>query len=222
VFDAVFLQFDEPCADAHYDRLLDLHPSTYRIKNVEGIREAHVKGASVCRTTMFFVVDADCWVHEDFNFRFRPEEWDQQYTHVWYANNPVIQSCYGYGGIKLFNRQQVLDSANKQYVDFFAAASPKGLKVIPTAACTTRFDQTPEITFRSVVREIVKLSTGQQTEETVQRIEQWRTTNPSTEFAQQYIAGIRAADDLIKNSQDPTVAINDYNALHTLYKKYTT
>ena len=59
---------------------------------------------------MFWVVDADADISEDFDFSYIPDVYDEEVVHVWASKKPVTGEEYGYGGVKLFNRQQILDA----------------------------------------------------------------------------------------------------------------
>jgi len=221
MLDIFFIQYDEPLADDHFAALVDRFPFINRIQSVVGIHQAHAKAARLSVTENFYVVDADAIVYESFDFSFVPPEWDKHYTHVWYADNPVNGSCYGYGGIKLFHKD-ILLSHNPTSIDFTTSAS-KGLKITPTAACMTKFDQTALLTFRSVVREVVKLGLQDQNNiESKQRYQQWKTPTPNTEFIDAYSAGVQAAADLLSNSAFVPTSINDYSYLEQLYSEYDT
>ncbi len=219
MYDVIFIDFDEPTADASFDKLKQRVPFAKRVSGIVGIDNAHHAAASVATTDMMFVVDADSEILPEFDFgSFRPPSWDTKYTHIWHALNPVNGAKYGYGGIKCFNVDSVL-SFSGSFVDFSQTVSE--LKVVPIVASVTHFDQTPFHTFRAVVREVVKLThaycnTGDV--DTFERLKQWRTTQPNTKFFQPYILGLYAADKIIAESQ-PIQLINDFNWIKTLWNQ---
>ena len=45
-------------------------PSIPRIHGVKGIHQAHVAAANICSTEMFWIVDGDAVLAEDFNFDY--------------------------------------------------------------------------------------------------------------------------------------------------------
>lgn len=218
MLDIFFIQYDEPRATEHFAALSERFMFAKRIRSVQGIHQAHIKAARLSTTENFYVVDADAVVYESFDFEYTPEEWDKHYTHVWYADNPVNGNCYGYGGIKLFNKS-VIASHDPTSVDF-TTASGNGMKVIETPTCVTKFDQSPLLTFRSVVREVVKLSrVMQQNEIAAQRYEKWLTTTPNTEFVDAYLKGLAVAAQLISDPTFSPALINDYTKLTELFQQ---
>ena len=49
----------------------------------------------------FWVIDPDVEVHDDFNFDFIPDTWDEGKTHVWQKLNPITGRQYDYAGVML-------------------------------------------------------------------------------------------------------------------------
>ena len=56
---------------------------------------------------MFWVIDADAEVTEEFMFDYIPDVYDKEVVHVWGSKNPVNGLEYGYGGVKLFPIEMV-------------------------------------------------------------------------------------------------------------------
>ena len=71
---------------------------------------AQYRGVNHVQSAMFWVVDADADVDENFTFNYIPDVYDQEVVHVWASMNPITGQEYGYGGIKLFNTQQAGDA----------------------------------------------------------------------------------------------------------------
>jgi hypothetical protein len=210
MFDIVFLEYREPRAEEFYEHLVDITPSVKRVKDVSWIHNAHRTVGEIARTEMVWVVDGDCLVDPDFDFAFKPKEWDRKYTHVWYAQNLVNGSKYGYGGIKLFNRKQLIDNYTTDYVDYFATVSKEGLKVVKKVCGTTVFDQTEEMTRTAVYRELTKLLTAaERTTDTEKRIKQWSTKKPKTEFVSAYLEGVEMAYAAYDNKINPA-SVNQF------------
>lgn len=217
MFDVIFLSYDEPSADNHFKELLKTVPYAKRVHGVRGIKQAHIEAAKLSTTDMFFVVDADTYSIDATVFDTEIPSWDRNYTHIWYAENIVNRAVYGYGGIKCFNTKQVLESSDIEYVDF--STSVGELKVIPKCASQTKIDSSAYITYRSVVREIVKLTLSPQSDVTRQRLELWETTTPNTHHLVAYYLGIRTAEELATNPQAGQL-INDYNYLQDKWAEY--
>jgi len=93
--------------DNYAELLSKLPEGTLLVKDVEGIFNAHQQASNAVDTSMFWVVDGDADVVDDFDFSYIPDVYDQDVTHVWNSTNPVTGDTYGYGGVKLFNTNQV-------------------------------------------------------------------------------------------------------------------
>ena len=125
-------------------------------KDIKGIFNAHKEAANRVKSDMFWVVDADADIPDDFDFSYIPDVYDEEVVHVWASKNPVTGEEYGYGGVKLFNRQQILD-ATSWGLDFTTGLSNR-FKAMPEISCTTRFNTDAFSTWRSAFRECVKLT----------------------------------------------------------------
>ena len=62
---------------------------TVLVQDVDGIFEAHQEAAKLCDSDMFWVVDGDAEVVDDFDFSYIPDVYDREVTHVWHSLNPV-------------------------------------------------------------------------------------------------------------------------------------
>jgi len=220
-YDIIFLSFNEPTADENFRNLKSQWPRAKRVNGVKGIREAHKKAAQTATTDMFFVIDADAEIISGFNFDYQLRPLNQPlYTnlvYVWHSLNPVNDLTYGYGGVKLFPTQAVLDY-NGSDIDFTTSIGD-GIIVIPEIANITNFDTDPFSTWRSAFRECVKLSSkiisGQLDKETEYRLNTWCTVG-NGEFGEYSIDGaIKGAEFGKTNSNQPEMIrlINDFDWL---------
>ena len=200
------------------DELLKALPEgTLHVKDVDGIFEAHQQAARLATTDLFYVVDADAEVVEDFDFSYYPDVYDQEVVHVWHSSNPVTGEEYGYGGVKLFNRQQILD-ATTWGMDFTTGLSSR-FKVIPTVACVTKFNTDAYSTWRSAFRECVKLATSKDPDAT-QRLGAWLNPITDAEYSAEAKQGAEQGNDYAgKHSNDINALqkINDYEWLRSIY-----
>ena len=126
------------------------------VRGLEGIFNAHKHCATQADSKLFWVVDADAVVKDDFDFSYIPDAYDHEVVHVWASENPITGMEYGYGGVKLFNTQQVLD-ATSWGLDFTTGLSNR-FKAMPEVSCVTRFNTDAFSAWRSAFRECVKLS----------------------------------------------------------------
>ena len=167
---------------------------------------------------MFWVVDGDADVVEGFDFSYIPDVYDQDVTHVWNSTNPVTGDTYGYGGVKLFNTNQVR-GATTWGIDFTTGLG-KRFKVMPEVACVTRFNTDAYSTWRSAFRECVKLATSTDAD-AQQRLGAWLNATEG-DYWQSAVAGANAGNDYAGRNRGNTVAlelINDYAWLEDQWTK---
>jgi hypothetical protein len=217
-YDVVLITYHDADAQQKYDRLKERVPHAKWVQDVDGIFEAHQAAAQVAETKMFWVVDADAQIHEDFEFHYIPDQYDQETVHVWNSQNPITGDVYGYGGVKLFNRQQVLD-ASSWGLDFTTGLS-KRFKVVNELSCITAFNTDAFSAWRSAFRETVKLA-GKRDKDSKARLERWLDpANMDADFAQEALRGAQqGAEYGEKYAQKPMrlAKINDYEWLKAQY-----
>lgn len=153
MLDIIFISYDEPDADENFARLTARFPHARRVHGVKGIANAHIAAAKKAMTRFFYVVDADAVIRPDFDFNFKPNQWEEEYVHLWMAHNP-IGLTYGYGGVKLFSKKMFREV--KTQVDFTTTLT-KDIKIHEEIACDTFFNMDPIRAFRGAFREGAKL-----------------------------------------------------------------
>ena len=180
-YDIIFISYNEPNADENYNRLLQKFPKVKRVDKIKGIHQAHIKAAEIANSEMFWAVDGDAVIVEDFIFDYETSTYERDIVHVWQSKNPVNELIYGYGGVKLLPKNLTLEM-NVDTPDMTTAISKK-FKAIPVISNITAFDTDPFSTWKSAFRECVKLSSRiidrQQDEETQYRLDVW--CNESTD-----------------------------------------
>ena len=219
-FEVVFLSYHETYAEKAYKRLtakVDAH----WVKDIDGIFSAHKKASETVSSAMFWVVDADAVVEEDFNFNYIPDVYDQDIVHVWASSNPVTGQEYGYGGVKLFNTQQVRE-ANSWGLDFTTGLSSR-FKAMPELSCVTAFNTDAYSTWRSAFRECVKLARNGDDESTA-RLNTWLKPIAKADFSKEAKLGAKMGKEFAeKFGQKPLMLakINDYEWLEQHYADNT-
>lgn len=174
-YDVFFLSYGESVAERNWQILKDLAPHATRVSGVDGIFNAHKKCAEQSMTRYFFVIDADNEVLSTFDFGYKSDDWMADYVQLWYSRNPVNGLEYGWGGIKLFNRELVLRK-NEVGVDMTTSFP---LHIHKEVASVTHFNATPFDAWRSGFRESAKLKKSlmlKWDEETNQRLSGWRAS----------------------------------------------
>ena len=124
---------------------------------------------------MFYVVDGDALVEDDFNFDYEVPLKDMNAVHVWRSKNPVNELVYGYGGVKLLPTKLTLDM-DCTSTDMTTSISNR-FRPMEQISNTSRFNSTPFNTWKSAFRECVKLSSKvidrQDNKETEARLDVW-------------------------------------------------
>jgi hypothetical protein len=217
-YDIVFLSYKEPAATSAYKRLTARFNATW-VKDIAGIFEAHKEAARSVKSKMFWVVDADAEIMDTFNFGYIPDVYDQEVVHVWASKNPITGQEYGYGGVKLFNREQVLN-ATSWGLDFTTGLSTR-FRSMPDVSCVTRFNTDAYSTWRSAFRECVKLALKDDAE-SLERLNGWLNPVQDADFAIEAKRGAeegRAYALANKNDIEALARINDYEWLRNRYSQ---
>jgi hypothetical protein len=225
-YDVIMLSYREPEADANYAKLLEKVPNAKRVHGVKGIFNAHQRASEIADTRMFYVIDADAILLDDFEFEYFPTVWDEDTVHVWKSRNPINGLVYGFGGLKLFPTQLLRD-AKEWRIDFTTSISEK-FKPMPSEANYTAFNTNPYDTWKSAFRECTKLSSSvihrSKQGETDERLEIWCTVNNDAEFGEYAIAGANAGREYgtkHAGDDDALSKINDYDWLKDMFEENT-
>ncbi len=194
LYDIVFISYNEPNADENFANLIDRFPRAKRVHGVKGIHQAHIAAAKLATTPMFWVVDGDAIVEDDFQFDLLLPKHDTDIVHVWLSKNPINGLTYGYGGVKLLPKNLTINMEMTS-VDMTMAISKK-FKVIKEVSNLTVFNTDPFNTWKSAFRECVKLASrpvdsGYQ-EETEDRLITWCSVGSDKLYGEYSIAGARA------------------------------
>jgi len=224
MYDIVFISYGEPNADNNWERLKSQFPMAKRVKDVEGIHQAHITAAKKCFTKMFWVVDGDAELLE-FNFYYEVSEWDLETVHVWRSINPVNNLEYGYGGVKLLPRTLTLNM-DTTVPDMTTSISDK-FKAVDQISNLTVFNTDPWNAWKSGFRECCKLASktikGQVDEETEKRLDIWCTVGEDAEFGKYAMHGAQVGrhfGEAHKDDKDMLYKINDFKWLEEQFNDY--
>jgi len=155
--DVIFISYNELNAEENWRRLIEKYPKAKRVHGIEGIFEAHKVAAMISSTEMFYVVDGDAWIVDEFKFNFQLDLYDRDCTYVWASINPLNNLIYGYGGVKLFNKYNLLKMKKWNSLDLTLSVS-KNYKFIEEVSNITKFNTDNFTIWKSVFRETVKLA----------------------------------------------------------------
>jgi hypothetical protein len=222
--DVVFISYDEPNAEENWRRVLEKSPRAFRINGIKGIANAHKCAAELVTSDMFYVVDGDSYLSDEWTFDFQPGIFDRDCVHVWRSVNPINGLTYGYGGVKLLPRQLTLD-VDLNNTDMTTSISSK-FKLMSKISNFTNFNTSEFNTFRSAFRECAKLSgktmKRQLSRESETRLNVWCTIGADKPFGVWAIKGANAGRDFGKanlDNQTNLALINDYEWLKIEFSK---
>ena len=222
MYDIVFISYQEPNADDNWKALKSRFPMAKRIHGVKGIHQAHIAAAKKCFTKMFWIVDGDAVIMDDFNFDYEVPSHQQDHVHVWRSKNPVNDLVYGYGGIKLFPRRMTIHmDTNKP--DMTTSITGK-FKAMPQLSNVTAFNTGPFETWKSAFRECTKLASKiidrQKNEETENRLHIWQTVGKDRPYGEFALRGAQAGSAYGKASQGDIEALKKINDFEWLMERF--
>ena len=222
LYDVIFLSYREENADKNYQRLLDKVPYAKRVHGVQGIFNAHKAAAEIADTEMFYVVDADAEIVDDFNFDFYAEPWDSETVHTWCSQNPINDLVYGYGGVKLFPTQLLRDASHWN-IDFTTSVS-SSFKLMNQISNKTDFATDPFNAWKSAFRECVKLSTNiidrSISDENKERLHIWCTVGEDRWHGRYSMLGAQQGKKYGEENIDNQENLNLINDFNWLRKKF--
>ena len=193
-YDIVFISYQEPNADENYERILNRFPNCKRVHGVKGIHQAHIEAAKLCDTDMFWIIDGDAVIVDDFNFDYQVARWDKECVHVWRSQNPINDMVYGYGGVKLFPTELTINMDTSK-PDMTTSISSK-FKAVHDISNITAFNTDAFNSFKSGFRECCKLSSKvidrQKDDETNERLKIWCSVGEHRQYGNYAIAGAKA------------------------------
>lgn len=219
MYDAFFISFDEPNADENWAKFSSRWPHARRIHGIRGISNAHRRCAELSYTSMFWTVDADTEIDSSIDLDFAVPIWDRDYLHLWYSRNPVNGLEYGYGAVKLWPRQRVLEFEGR-WLDFTTTVGM--IKIMPLTIATTRFNVDSYSAWKSGFREAIKLSklSVSGDADSTDRLRVWTTTAFDVPYSAETRAGAIAGReyfDAHSGEIESLAMINDFERLRLHY-----
>lgn len=224
MYDIFFISFDEPNAEENWQRLKSKFGNAKRVHGIKGINNAHAACADQSLTKMFWTVDADTIVDDDFNFDYAVMPWDEKYLHVWYSRNPVNGLEYGYGSVKLWPCA-VAKKKTGNWLDFTTTVGK--IKIIEKTVSTTNFNTDPFSAWKSGFREAVKLSASVSIHntESVSRLLKWASPDDAALYSNEVAQGVLHGIDYFlknRNSIEKLQLINDFDWLNAEFANSST
>lgn len=226
----VFLSFDEPNADAHWENLKSIvpHSRVARVHGVKGFDAAHkAAGEQFYDSEYVITVDADNIVDSKFFKKPLPNTIDQGFTYTWGGRQYTNGLMYGNGGIKLWNRQHLINmrshensTSERDAVDFCWDFSQ--YRELAGCFSTVYTNGSPYQAFRVGFREGIKLCLEQggvidpnnikneMHAANFQRLLTWMTIGRDVEHGAWSMYGARLAVKMLYYDDFDHVNIRDY------------
>ena len=225
MYDIFFISFDEPNADKNWNTLKSKFSRATRVHGIKGINNAHAACADQSITKMFWTVDADTIVDNDFGFDYPVMPWDEKYLHVWYSRNPVNGLEYGYGSVKLWPCA-VAKKKTGSWLDFTTTVGK--IKLITQTVSTTEFNTDPFNAWKSGFREAVKLSVtiyNSFDSDAIKRLIGWTSSIDSVPYSKETVHGALTGVDYFLKNKDNNKSlqlINDFEWLKNEFSRLET
>lgn len=216
-----FLYNDETNADENLARLHSKAIYANAVKSIGTIFESHKHIANLCKEDRFYVVDADCWIVDSFNFD-KQIDLKPKSVAVFRAKNPINGLVYGHGGIKLFSKD-CFSAERLDRPDMTTTLADQYIK-LNILASEHRFNYSPYATWRTAFREAVKLSAGVikngNDTETKERLTMWCEAGIETELGYFAIQGARAGVKYANSSDADFNLVNNFAWLDSKFKEW--
>ncbi|CAB4241910.1 hypothetical protein UFOVP71_448 [uncultured Caudovirales phage] len=236
----VFLSFDEPNADAHWELLKHVTPHNRiaRVHGVVGFDTAHKTAADQFPDSAYIItVDADNQVDPKFFNKILPDGMDGKVSYTWGGRQFTNGLMYGNGGLKMWStehlanmRSHELAIEERDAVDF--CWDFQRYKELPGCFSNVYTNSSPYQAFRVGFREGIKLSMEQGSvlsfEEwptkmhaaNFQRLLTWMTLGRDVNNGMWSVYGARLAVYLLQYENFDVVNIRDYAWFNEFFKKY--
>ena len=152
--DIIYISNGEPDEERWYDHLVKTSGMHVKwVHNIDGRAEAYKAAATRSKTPWFFTVFAKLEVEPDFDWLWQPDYLQEPKHYVFHSHNPVNGLEYGHMGVIAYNKRLVLET-DDWGLDFTLS---KEHAVVPILSATAYYNTTPELTWRTAFREVLKL-----------------------------------------------------------------
>lgn len=221
LLDIFFLSYSETNADQNWRSLAERFPRAQRVHGIKGVKNAHQVVAQKSASEFFFIVDGDNQISENFHFEFNGKP-KADTLYVWRAQNAVNGLVYGFGAIKLYNRQ-LLQPCQRQLVDVATSIAPK-YHIIHEVASTTHFNASPLEAWRGAFRECAKLQMNcfknPLDRQSLERLQVWLNTGRESLNGQWCLLGAQQGAQFAKSAwktPEQMTLINDFQWLDNIF-----
>ena len=215
--DIIFISYDEPSAEAQFNKLKEKYPRAKWSKGVEGRTLAYQAAAFKSETDYFFAVWPKLEIVDTFDFSFQPDRMKHPCHYIFNAKNPVNGLEYGHGAVLLYHKWLTIQNT-KPGIDF-TLSQPH--ETVPILSAINHFNETPLMAWRTTFREVVKLNMLKPTVESRFRLKKWCELGIGKN-AEWVYKGAKAATEFYNaNSNNSTELLKSYE-LEWLNEKFKT
>ena len=210
LLDIIYISNGEPEAERWYTHLAQTCKRTVkRVIDVDGRSAAYNAAAELSSTPWFWAVFAKLEVNPEFDWAWQPDQLQEPKHYIFNSRNPVNGLEYGHMGVIAYNRQLVLET-NDWGLDFTLS---RAHAVIPRVSAVAHYNTTPELTWRTAFREVLKLSddvvkTG--SVESTYRMDTWLTVADGDYAEFSLLGAADAVDYYNKVNGDYTELMRSY------------
>jgi hypothetical protein len=234
-FDVIFLSYDEPNADLHYADLCSKVPWAKRVHGVKGSDAAHKAAAELSDTDWFITVDADNIVYPEFFNLDLDMSNPSILVYGWCGQNIINGLRYGNGGLKIWNKQFVLNmktheasDSERGQVDF---CWEEGYQNFPRTFSDSVITGSPFQAWRAGFREGVKMTLKdgikvppQEIKEqiwwhNIHRLRMWSTVGSHEENGKYAVLGARMGTWMTNCTDWNYVDVRDFEILRNIYEQ---
>ena len=222
--DIIYISNGEPDAEHWFDHLQSIcNGRAKRVQNVNGRIQAYQEAAKLSKTDWFFAVFAKLEVLPEFDWSWQPDYLQEPKHYIFHSRNPVTGLEYGHMGIIAYNKKLVLDT-HTSGLDFTLS---KAHAVVPKISAVAHYNTTPELTWRTAFREVIKLKDDVEKTSSVEssyRLDTW-LTQAEGNCAESSLQGARDAleyYELVKGDYTELMRSYEWAWLQDYYvKKYS-
>jgi len=155
LLDIIYISNGEPEAERWYTHLAQIcKREVKRVIDVNGRSQAYKAAAELSTTPWFFAVFAKLEVIPEFDWAWQPDQLQEPKHYIFNSRNPVNRLEYGHMGVIAYNKKLVLET-NDWGLDFTLS---RAHAVVPRVSAIAHYNTTPELTWRTAFREVLKLS----------------------------------------------------------------
>ena len=211
--DIVYLTYAEPNRERNFADLLRTYQHAKRVHGVVGMNRAFRVAAAAASTDWFILIDGDNHLTGKVDLRsIGPPQVGAEIT-VFRAYNPITGGAFGYGGIKVFRKHQLLYTSDGE-VDPAYGGGVRSIQADARVASVTEFNTSAKSTWKAAFREVAMLKANHypwalSREDAARQVNMWKNPLADAAFATFARDGARAGEEFAMAKLAELGNIND-------------